>query len=1229
MKYNELIQFEPIESVIQIRDVKDRDYALKLVDTYVISDRMAEAINEIIIEQLQFDHFADNKGLLIVGNYGTGKSHLMSVISTIAEFEGVSQRLNNEKVAQIAQAIEGKFKVIRIEIGSSTMSLRDIICGALEDNLAELGVDYRFPPMDQVRNNKDALTAMMGKFHEVFPDQGLLLVVDELLDYLRGRKDQEVILDLGFLREIGEFCRNSRFRFMAGVQEMLFDNPKFQFVAQQLRRVKERFEQVLIVREDIAYVVSQRLLKKNSRQKALIREHLFNFTPLYEKLSERMDEFVELFPIHPAYLSTFEKVTVAEKRVILTTISQEMRKLLDQEVPADQPGVISFDSYWPYIEEEPSLRTIPDIREVMSKVKVLKDRIQNAMTKNQYKPMALRIVHALAVHRLTTGDIYSPLGMTAEELRDALFLHITLPEEDSEFLRSTIEAVLKEILKTVSWQYISFSEENGQYYLDLKKDTPVDDLIQHKAESLDGNTLDRYYFNALSQVLEKALNNSYVTNYRIWAHELPWWDAKVTRQGYLFFGAPNERSTAQPPRDFYIYFLQPYDPPKFKNEKKPDEVFFRLKRKDASFDRYLALYAGAEELSMVAPAGTKKLYEDKAKEYLRLVNKWLRENIQEAFEVVYQGTGKPVKEWIMNLPPQASTMEIIDHVAANCLAGWFREKYPDYPHFIRLRTPMTRENLTGYVQDALRSITGETTRNGLAILHGLVLMEDEKLNVGRSGYARWILNKLEEKGKGQVVNRAELIATLYTCQGTEDLELTQEFAMEPELLVVLLAALVYNGDIVVTINGTSYDAMKFDQLIKLPLNEVKAFSHIKRPSGLPLPELKALFDFMGIAPGLLQERALEEGIRELHRKTNYLLEKTISVLQIVRSGIPTWEESLLTKSEQATYTEILLKFQEFLEKLLIFDTPAKLRNFRYSIAEIEEQRQAQDLLKIITERQQRAQEITPLAGYLKFAQLHLPDFHPWQQQATAALEDLWQALQRGEPCQNEKAAVLRLKTEYQDIYLALHAKARLNASEESKVHDLLTSQEVTALKQLATIDLMPARQLEQLLEELSELKACWQLTKADLDNLQLCPYCKFRPKDEQRTKGSITDYEDRVHELLAQWTATLITNLNDPEVKKSIELLGEEEQKLIRELLQKQAFTLPLNVRLLQAIKESLQGIERVEIPLTDLISALGNGAPLTAEEARQRFEKMLASHIGTQATQCIRIMLKLPGREA
>lgn len=37
---------------------------------------------------------------------------------------------------------------------------------------------------------------MMTAFHQEFPDHGLLLVLDELVDYLRTRKDQELILDL-------------------------------------------------------------------------------------------------------------------------------------------------------------------------------------------------------------------------------------------------------------------------------------------------------------------------------------------------------------------------------------------------------------------------------------------------------------------------------------------------------------------------------------------------------------------------------------------------------------------------------------------------------------------------------------------------------------------------------------------------------------------------------------------------------------------------------------------------------------------------------------------------------------------------------------------------------------------------------------------------------------------------------------------------------------------------
>src|SRR5699024_5349467 len=125
MKYRDLVNFEPIDSVIQLTDANNKDSALHLLDTFVISDRMADTINNTIINQLQFSKPADNKGLMIVGNYGSGKSHLMSVISTIAEYSDSSKYLQNQDVAEKAQEIEGKFKVIRFEIGSTEMSLRE------------------------------------------------------------------------------------------------------------------------------------------------------------------------------------------------------------------------------------------------------------------------------------------------------------------------------------------------------------------------------------------------------------------------------------------------------------------------------------------------------------------------------------------------------------------------------------------------------------------------------------------------------------------------------------------------------------------------------------------------------------------------------------------------------------------------------------------------------------------------------------------------------------------------------------------------------------------------------------------------------------------------------------------------------------------------------------------------------------------------------------------------
>ena len=184
MLYRDLIQFDPIETVIQLREADRKDEAQQLVRTYVISDPMAERLTAVVLPQLRFDRPADTKGVLIVGNYGTGKSHLMSMLSAVAEHGDLVDELSHPAVAEMARAaIAGRFQVLRTEVGYTHMALRDILFGQLELWLAGRGIDFHFPSAMEAPNSKDPLIAMMQRFGERYPDQGLLLVVDELLDY--------------------------------------------------------------------------------------------------------------------------------------------------------------------------------------------------------------------------------------------------------------------------------------------------------------------------------------------------------------------------------------------------------------------------------------------------------------------------------------------------------------------------------------------------------------------------------------------------------------------------------------------------------------------------------------------------------------------------------------------------------------------------------------------------------------------------------------------------------------------------------------------------------------------------------------------------------------------------------------------------------------------------------------------------------------------------------------
>ena len=100
-----------------------------------------------------------------------------------------------------------------------------------------------------------------------------------------------------------------------------------------------------------------------------------------------------------------------------------MHRIIDHELPSDRPGLIAYDAYWDTLHGNPAFRADPDIKAVIDCSQVLEARITQAFTRPAYRPMALRIIHGLSVHRLTHQDIHAPLGATPEELRDGLCLY--------------------------------------------------------------------------------------------------------------------------------------------------------------------------------------------------------------------------------------------------------------------------------------------------------------------------------------------------------------------------------------------------------------------------------------------------------------------------------------------------------------------------------------------------------------------------------------------------------------------------------------------------------------------------------------------------------------------------------------------------------------------------------------------------------------------------------------
>ncbi len=1221
MKYKELIQFEPITTVVKLVNAGDKSIAKNLVKTFVFSKKMREDIKIIILKNLNPLTSSETSGIQIVGSYGTGKSHLMSFVSAIAENADLVQHIQNDDIRNDFGSIAGKYKVLRFEIGTDK-PLKDIVFAQIERYLQKEGVNHTFDESSHL-SWKQLIQQMMGEFETKFSDKHFLIVIDELLEYLKGRKPNELNNDLMLLRQLGEACDNSRFKLMFGVQELLYRSPEFQFQADMLNKIEDRFDDLIITKEDVSFVVKERLLKKDIHQKSKIREHLLKYAHLFDGINTNLNEFIDLFPVHPNYVSYFEKIKHGKsQREILKVLSVKFEDILDKDVPSNNPGLITYDTYWQDLANNPAMLTIPDIRIVRDKVDIITDRITNHFTgaRSNKKGIAVSIAQALAI-RILCDDLDKRNGASAHSLKEDLCVTINGVDEP-ELLLANIESTAKQLVTATAGQYVDQDIISADFYIRTEGGVNIPQLIRDYADEVikkDPDQADQYYFDFLQFVLE-IQQDSYRSGFKIWEHSLEWIDKKSFRLGYIFFGNPNERSTTEPIQQYYIFFCPLFS--SINRNDESDEVYFDVAGMSDEFKDTICLYGAAKAKHSSAQSNQKQLFSNQITEYQRKAIALFDKEYADKTKVIYKGESKTLKSY--PLPGEGSTKEMIfRNVAAKVLNKAFNDKFPFYPAFTDLPAPLTKDNYAGTINAALKKISNpsQPNRNGEAILSGLGLWTGQTIAIQNSKYADSILKKLKEAGDGAVLNRSEIIWAHYAAA---NLWYSVDFNIDYQLEFIVLAAIAFKGDIEVNWSGRkTLSATNIETVLALTQEDFFTFQHIKQPQGIPIKNLKALFTCLEL-PDYTSELEKPDTIPNIITAAKTMAERVVKTKATVVQGLKCRSVPLLSDEECLKMKAELEALATIVDSIQSYNTYGKLKSFRFTESELTEAFKAYTYCGQVDKLKAKAEKFESLVGYLYTAQSYVvQEEKPLFDDIKTAIDSLPNVLSSTKDADIKKYEALlnSLIDRYADYYLGQYTRCRLSKQDTLAKERIMAGEKKRICDVIKDSEFITKTEYENWLNNITSLReADVSLTKAKVLEE---PYHDFNPREYyNKPTYNIHQLEEHLDNILEKWINAMRSVFKDPSVQENMDILKTDDKKLVEGFRSGAVdLTADNSQKLRNLIAQFAQGIDKVEITMDDIRKQLNK--PLTPQEAIDALTTYIDSLCAGKERNKVRIIIK------
>jgi hypothetical protein len=785
----------------QIKDVVDIDADLKeikaqreLVGSFIISDSLERQILEFFEDIEKPTHKARN----IIGNYGSGKSHLVGFLTSLVEKPELAEAVSNEHVKSQVRQHEHPFLTVQFELQSGQVELKRWFYAKTRQQL-KAKHDLDIPAFDPIQDfdDKENIAAIIEIVKHQFPSHGLLIVIDEISDFLSAKQKEGMKSDLQFLRVLGQVCQDQDFMFIGSMQEDVFTSPKFKDVASEIGRIGERFQNIIIHKEDIKKVISERIVPKSTSQKHQLEKRLSPFAEKIEAVGKNIDEYINMFPLTPFLIELFSDLPYFEKRGVIQFAMSEIRYILNQPFPY----FITFDKIYDLLENNPNKRNLEEIYELSKSMSILLQKIN--LLEDKYQKDAEKIVKGLAIYSLWNKR---EKGATSQELANNLML---LPQRKLFSSADNISLIIKKIREVTEGQYIKTHKDQstGLEYFSFDAATgpdPEEKIIQ-KAAAVSDDELEHEIFAQLREILEVE---PFEGRSDVFKDECEWRSVKSFRRGLILFAQKGYRFQDLPLLDYAIIFVSPFAD-SFTERVAKNQLTIKLHISDPQNVELLKEIVAIKSLIaknfqktiMVRKLDGRINGAQQASPPITGFKYRLAKLITHFSECQLNGVSHSIKTVLGR--ERGSVLEIIEELKTALFDNEFNKSYPLHPSYsIQLSSRNIITSLNSIVSELVQGNFTNLGRTGSLFLDSLDLLDNQKFpDLSQSKIAQNTLDIIKSKNEQVTDIEKDVVIPLHD----------SDYGLEPPIVHFYLA--------LTTILGKTYLQLKGGE--RIDINNIK------------------------------------------------------------------------------------------------------------------------------------------------------------------------------------------------------------------------------------------------------------------------------------------------------------------------------------------------------------------------------------------------------------------------